>query len=166
MLYAMRIVGIDPGLATIGLGVLDARSPYDMQAVEWLTIKTKAGESASSRLAEIHADLTAFLRQTKPELAVVEKLFFATNEKTAMDVSQARGCILLALEQEHIPLMEATPLQLKSCITGDGKASKDQVRDMLVRMLSLTEIPTPDDAADALALAVFGALSIKTTMIA
>lgn len=154
----MRILGIDPGLATIGLGVVEAASPHDVKTVEWLTLCTPAGLPFAERLAEIARDLGEFLNTCHPQLAVVEKLFFAVNAKTAMDVAQARGVILSALATKGIPVLEPTPLQLKSCITGDGKADKAQVQQMLVRMLGLTEIPKPDDAADALALAVYGAL--------
>jgi crossover junction endodeoxyribonuclease RuvC len=156
----MRILGIDPGLATIGLGVVEASSPQDIRCGEWLTLQTAAGVPFPERLAEIHADLTAYLAETKPDLAVVEKLFFATNAKTAMDVSHARGVIILCLAQAAIPLLEATPLQMKSAITGDGAADKSQVQNMMVRMLSLQTIPKPDDAADALALAAYGALQM------
>ena len=155
---AMRILGIDPGLATIGIGVVDAKSAHDIVPGEWLTIQTKAGLPLAERLQEIEKDLVTLLAEVQPELAVVERLFFATNEKTALDVAHARGVIMLALARANIPIIEPTPLQLKSAITGDGKASKGQVQDMLVRMLKLRTIPKPDDAADALALAVYGAL--------
>jgi crossover junction endodeoxyribonuclease RuvC len=90
---------------------------------------------------------------------VVERLFFSRNEKTAFDVAHARGVILLTLSEAGIPFLEPNPMTLKSCITGDGRADKKQVQDMLMKILKLTEIPTPDDAADALGLAVFGALN-------
>ncbi len=154
----MRILGIDPGLATIGLGLVEAASPHDIRVCEWLTLETEAGTAFDERLGEIHSDLSAYIRQMKPDTAVVEKLFFATNARTAFDVAQARGVIILTLSQSAVPLMEPTPLQLKSCITGDGKAAKSQMQAMLVRMLRLRETPKPDDAADALALAVYGAL--------
>ncbi len=154
----MRILGIDPGLATIGIGVVEAESVHKIQALEWLTIETAAGLSTAERLQEIHRDLQEFLLTCRPDLAVVERLFFQTNVKTAMDVAQARGVILLTLAEHGIAVIEPSPLQLKSAITGDGKADKRQVQDMLVRMLSLSEIPKPDDAADALALAVYGAV--------
>ena len=154
----MRILGIDPGLATIGLGLVEAQSVHAITCIEWLTIVTEAGIPAPERLHELRTDLNAFLTEAKPELAVVERLFFETNVRTAMDVAQARGVILLTLAEHGIPVLEPTPLQLKSCITGDGKADKQQVQDMLKRMLNLTEIPKPDDAADALALAVYGAI--------
>ena len=154
----MRIVGIDPGLATVGLGVVEAQSAHDIRVVEWLTLTTAPTLSFGERLAEIHTDLSAYLQEIKPELAVVERLFFATNQRTAIDVAQARGVIVLTLAQAGIPSLEPTPLQLKSCITGNGSAAKGQVQDMLVRMLGLFSIPRPDDAADALALAVYGAV--------
>ena len=157
----MRIVGIDPGLATIGLGLGEAQSVHDITCIEWLTISTEAGLPTADRLKEIHHDLGEFLTEAKPELAVVERLFFETNVRTAMDVAQARGVILLTLAEHGIPAIEPTPLQLKSVITGDGKADKRQVQQMLLRMLHLTAIPKPDDAADALALAVYGALQNK-----
>ena len=154
----MKIIGIDPGLATVGIGLVEASSKHDIRAIEWLTIETKAGGEAANRLAEIAEDLTTLLQETTPDLAVVEKLFFAANEKTALDVAQARGVILQILAQHGIPITEPTPVQMKSVITGDGKADKRQVQDMLVRILNLQEIPKPDDAADALALAVYGVL--------
>ncbi len=154
----MRILGIDPGLATIGLGIIDRSENGDMTAVDWLTIKTKAGLPIAERLCEIAEDLKGFLRTIKPDLAVIERLFFATNEKTALDVAHARGVIVHTVASARVPMLEPTPLQLKLGITGDGGADKVQMQTMLVHLLSLSEIPTPDDAADALALAVYGAL--------
>lgn len=157
----MRIIGIDPGLATIGIGIVEAESVHVMRAVDWLTIETQAGVPTPQRLTEIHRDLTELLSQMQPDSAVVERLFFETNVRTAMDVAQARGVILLALGERGIPVIEPTPLQLKSLITGDGKADKRQMQDMIKRILNMHEIPKPDDAADALALAVYGALCAK-----
>lgn len=162
----MRILGIDPGLATVGLGLIEADGPHHMKVVEWLTIKTVADESTPERLQEIHRDLSEYLRETKPELAVIERVYFSKNVKTAIDVSQARGVILTCLSQHAIPLLEPTPSELKSAVCGDGKADKIQMQTMMMRMLSLQEIPKPDDAADALALAVFGVLSSRQFMIA
>ena len=154
----MRVLGIDPGLATVGVGYVDAASPHDIRAGEWLTIRTAAGLPLAERLKEIRIDLLAYIAEVRPELAVIEKLFFATNRKTAIDVAQARGVILLCLAEAAVPLLEVTPMQLKSCITGDGRADKRQVQDMLVRTLHLDRTPQPDDAADALALAVYGGI--------
>lgn len=151
-------MGIDPGLATIGIGVLDAESPSVFEALDWCTIETKAGVPGPERLAEIAKDLTGLISQWQPELAVVEKLFFEKNVRTAINVAEARGVILATLGQANIRVLEPTPLQLKSSITGDGRADKTQVQTMLMTLLKLEDPPTPDDAADALALAVLGAL--------
>lgn len=155
----MRILGIDPGLATIGLGLIEANGPHQMKVVEWLTIKTKAGIPLPERLQEIHKDLAAYVQEIKPDLCVIERVYFSKNVTTAIDVSQARGVILTCVAEQAIPLLEPTPSELKSAVCGDGKADKTQMQTMMMRMLELAEIPKPDDAADALALAVFGALS-------
>lgn len=161
----MRILGIDPGLATIGLGLIEANGPHQMKVVEWLTIKTKAGIPLPERLQEIHKDLAAYVQETKPDLCVIERVYFSKNVTTAIDVSQARGVILTCVAEQAIPLLEPTPSELKSAVCGDGKADKTQMQTMMMHMLELTEIPKPDDAADALALAVFGALSRNALLV-
>ncbi|OIO53811.1 crossover junction endodeoxyribonuclease RuvC [Candidatus Peregrinibacteria bacterium CG1_02_54_53] len=153
-----KILGIDPGLATTGLGLVAINGQQELSALEWLTIQTKPGLPLAERLEEIERDLAAYVKKERPDLAVVEKLYFSTNVKTAIDVAHARGVILLTLAAHDIEVMEPNPLSLKSCITGDGHADKRQVQDMLCRTLNLAEAPKSDDAADALALAVFGAL--------
>ena len=163
----MRILGIDPGLATVGLGLVEAGPGPALQAIEWLTIETDAGLELPQRLFEIGKDLDAYIRDTHPELAVIEKLFFSVNVKTALDVAQARGVILATVAKHGIPILEPTPPELKSCITGDGNADKAQVQRMLQAMFNLQEPPHPDDAADALALAAYGAfLGRRATLIA
>ena len=157
----MKILGIDPGLATIGLGLIESNGPQDAHAIEWLTIETPAGLELGQRLVEIQADITEYITTSKPELIVMEKLYFSTNAKTAIDVAQARGVLLTACLTSSIQTIEATPLQLKQAITGDGKADKRQVQDMVQRLLNLEEIPKPDDAADGLALAIYGSLYSK-----
>lgn len=154
----MKVLGIDPGLATIGLGLVESSSPHDIHAIEWLTITTKAGLETPERLLEIQKDLTEYILESQPDLIVIEKIYFAVNEKTVIDVAQARGVIIVTSAASGVPILEATPLQMKLCITGDGKADKRQVQDMLVLSLKLEEIPTPDDAADGLALAMYGAI--------
>ncbi len=154
----MRILGIDPGLATIGLGLIEASSSQTMEAIEWLTIETPSGLAFPDRLLEIQKDLTAFLDEAKPELCVIERLFFETNVKTALDVAHARGVIVVTVAARGIPIIDPTPLQLKLAITGDGKADKLQMQTMIKHLFKLTEIPKPADAADALALAAYGAL--------
>lgn len=153
----MRILGIDPGLATVGIGIVDAAPHTDLAVLEWLTITTTPGK-LHARLAEIDRDLTTILDESRPDIAVVERLFFARNAVSGIEVAHARGVILCRLALRHIPILEPSPLQLKSAITGDGKADKQQMQTMLLRLLKLKEIPRPDDAADALALAVFGSL--------
>lgn len=151
----MRILGIDPGLATIGIGLIEGTAQAPV-ALEWLTIETAPTLTMAERLQEIQSDLRAYLQETKPELAVIERLYFSVNEKTALDVAQARGVILATVAETGIPLVEPTPPELKSCITGDGSADKKQMQEMVKLLYRLDEIPTPDDAADALALAAFG----------
>lgn len=160
----MRILGIDPGLTTVGIGLIDVQGPEEYTAVDWLTIETDPGENPPTRLAEIAKDLRGLLKTMQPELAVVEQLFFARNEKTAISVAQARGVILLALAERDIPIVEPTPMQMKSAITGDGGADKKQIGDMLMRWLKLDAVPTPADAADALGLALYGAFLAKDPM--
>ena len=123
----MRIIGIDPGLATIGIGLIESRSSQTVSPIEWLTIETKAGLPMADRLKEIADDLSAYLQENQPELAVIEKLYFSVNEKTALDVAQARGVILATVAAQGIPIIEPTPPELKSCITGDGRADKKQI---------------------------------------
>jgi crossover junction endodeoxyribonuclease RuvC len=154
----MRILGIDPGLAIVGLGLLDAPERTVLQPVEWLTITTPAGLPLSERLCEIRSDLTRYLETSTPDVAVIERLFFAKNERTALDVAQARGVIMQTVAEHGIAIVEPTPLQMKQGITGDGSADKTQVLSMLMRELRLAQPPKPDDAADALALAMYGAL--------
>lgn len=163
----MRILGIDPGLAVIGVGLIEAKSPYDLEVLEWLTIRTAAGLPLAERLCEIGNDLETFVRETQPAFAVVERLFFETNVQTGLDVAHARGVILATLHKCGLRVTEPTPLQLKLAITGDGKADKLQMQTMMMHMLKLKEIPRPVDAADALALAAFGALQpVSSSMIA
>jgi crossover junction endodeoxyribonuclease RuvC len=159
MLYArvMRIIGVDPGLSTTGIGLVEAASGKDPVAVEWLTITTETALPLPQRLTELARDLKTFVAETEPTLAVVERVFFATNRRTAIDTAQARGAILVVLEEYGIPVIEVAPLELKMAITGDGKADKKQVQSMVMRTLKLKECPSPADAADALALALVGA---------
>ena len=154
----MKILGIDPGLATIGLGLIEANSPQELTVIDWLTITTPANTPLPDRLKEIHDDLSTYIAEHQPDRAVVETLFFETNVKTAIDVAQARGVILQTIAEHALELIEVSPMQLKAAITGDGNADKQQVQDMLVYTLKLDEVPQPDDAADALALAIYGSL--------
>ncbi len=162
----MRILGIDPGLATVGIGLIEAHSPQKIEPIEWLTIETKPGLTLPERLCELCNDLKGYLTESAPDLAVVEKIYFSKNEKTALDVAQARGALLSTLGTQGIPILEPSPSELKACITGDGRADKQQIQDMLSAMFQLSAPPRPDDAADALALAVFGALQKHNIVLA
>lgn len=158
----MRILGIDPGLQTVGLGWLDADGPHHITALDWCAITTESGLPLPQRLAEIAADFRGILDEVKPDLVVVEKLFFAVNATSAIDVAQARGAMVAEAAGRGIEVLEATPLQMKLAITGDGQADKRQIQDMLMQCLKLDVRPTPVDAADALALAYYGALQAHT----
>ncbi len=149
----MRILGIDPGYATVGFGILDYQG-MRFSTVEYGAILTEAHTDFSERLCIIYEDMTYLLEHYKPQCISVEKLFFNTNKTTGIMVAEARGVILLAAGQHHTPVYEYTPLQVKSAVVGYGKAEKAQVMDMTRRILHLDEIPKPDDAADALALAI------------
>ncbi len=149
----MRILGIDPGYAIVGYGVIEARSGV-YRPVEYGAVTTQAGEDFGLRLREIYEGMTELLSQHKPEAAAVEKLYFTNNKTTGIGVAEARGVILLALTQAGVPLYEYTPMQVKQAVTGYGKAEKYQVQEMTRRLLRLPEIPKPDDTADALALAI------------
>ena len=153
----MRILGIDPGLTTTGIGLLDVQGKT-MTALDWLTLTTDPANVLTDRLRELSEDFEAILNDMRPDLAVVEQIFFANNAKTVLAVAHARGVLLATLGRRAIPVIEATPMQLKSVVTGDGSADKRQIGAMLCMMLHLPKAPAPADAADALALAVYGAL--------
>ena len=149
----MRILGIDPGYAIIGYGILE----YDgarFQTVAFGAITTPAGKPFTERLDIIYRDMCTVLDTYRPDCMGIEKLFFNTNEKTAINVAQARGVILLALKKNGVPIFEYTPLQIKQALTGYGRAEKKQVQEMMRIMLRLDKVPKPDDTADALAMAI------------
>lgn len=149
----MLVLGIDPGYAIVGYGVLK----YDRNRfipVEFGAVTTKAKTEFTSRLETIYDGICDIIDRTKPEALAIEKLFFNTNTKTAIDVAQARGVILLAAKKKNVPIFEYTPLQVKQAVTGYGKAPKAQVMDLTRRLLNLESVPKPDDTADALALAI------------
>ena len=155
----MKILGIDPGTGIIGFGCIQTgkRTPVLLDAG---VIRTTIGDETASRLVELYDSITELIREVKPDAASVEKLFFAQNVTTAMAVSQARGVILLALQQAGVQIFEYTPLQIKMAITGYGKAKKADVQEMVRLQLGLTEVPKPDDCADALAAALTHASSV------
>ena len=158
---AMIVLGIDPGVATVGIGVIDAHNPEQMRAIDWLTVETPANTPLADRLKEIVNDIEVLISKHAPVRIVVEKLFFSNNQKTAIDVAQARGAILATVAQKDVEILEPTPMELKAAICGDGGADKLQMQMMVQRLLQLEELPQPDDAADALGLAIYGAVHIE-----
>ncbi len=149
----MIVVGIDPGLATVGFGVIRTERGV-ITPVSYGCIRTSAEKQPPERLLEIYTEINSLFEKYSPSVVSVEKLFFNKNVTNAMGVSEARGVILLAAQQKNIPVFEYTPLQVKQAITGSGKADKKQVQDMIKRLLNLSEIPRPDDAADGLSIAL------------
>ncbi|HSW99964.1 MAG TPA: crossover junction endodeoxyribonuclease RuvC [Patescibacteria group bacterium] len=158
----MRIIGIDPGTGILGFGIIEANGQKS-QLVDAGVIRTPVHEDDAVRLQTIFEELTDIIVQTKPQQMSVEKLFFARNVTTAMTVAQARGVVLLCGKQAGLTLFEYTPLQIKQAITGYGKADKKQVQEMVKVLLNLSEIPKPDDAADALAAALTHAGAARYT---
>ena len=149
----MRILGIDPGLAIVGYGVVDKiGSAY--KTIEYNAITTMAHTPIENRIKIIYDEISLLLNKFKPDALSIEELFFNNNSKTAIAVGQARGVVLLAAVEHNVPIYEYTPLQVKQALTGYGRASKTQIQQMMKNILALSEIPKPDDVADALAIAV------------
>lgn len=159
----MTILGIDPGTATTGFGAI-RKTNGKLSVVDYGVIATSDKLVMQDRLKIIFDDLNQVIKTTKPDQLVVEKLFFATNSKTAISVGQARGVVLLVAAQNNLPIAEYTPLQVKQAITGFGQATKKQVQHMVKNILSLKTIPEPDDAADALAIAIMHSAIKKTNI--
>ena len=149
----LRILGIDPGYAIVGFGVLDYDG-RDFSVVNFGAITTPVGMDFEDRLEIIYRDMNEVINTYHPEAMSLEKLFFNTNHTTAIDVAQARGVILLCAKQNGVTVFEYTPLQVKNSVVGYGKAEKKQVQQMTRSLLRLKEVPKPDDTADALALAI------------
>lgn len=149
----MRILGIDPGYAIVGFGITDY-SGTNFVPLEYGAIITQAHMDFSLRLKCIADDMDTILEKFSPDCLSIEKLFFTNNQKTGIDVAQARGVIILSAVRHDVPVFEYTPLQVKQAVVGYGKAEKKQVMDMTRRILKLGKIPKPDDAADALALTI------------
>ena len=149
----MIVIGIDPGLARVGYGVI-AVTNRKPQPICYGCIETDKDLRASERLVQIYNELMVLFEKYPPAEVAVEKLFFSKNITSAMNVSEARGVILLLAEQQKIPVSEYTPNQVKQAITGSGSADKRQMQEMIMRLLHLPEIPKPDDAADGLSIAL------------
>lgn len=149
----MRILGLDPGTATTGYGIVDVVDG-DVRAVDYGVIETSPDDPPEQRLRTIFQQLNALIAEHRPERAAVEQLFFGRNITTAIAVGQARGVLLLALADAGIPISEYSPPKVKEAVTGYGKAEKRQMQLMVRHLLDLAETPQPDDAADALAVAI------------
>ena len=149
----MIVIGIDPGLARVGYGIIEVKNRKP-EPICYGCIESGKDQRTSERLLHIYTGVAALFEKYPPAHIAVEKLFFTKNITSAMGVSEARGVILLLAEQQNIPVTEYTPNQVKQAITGSGKADKRQMQEMIMRLLHLPEIPRPDDAADALSIAL------------
>lgn len=159
----MIVLGIDPGYATVGFGVVHAVGDR-MNALAWGAIQTAAETPFPERLADIYDGVTELIDRFKPDAVSVEELFFNTNQKTVIGVGQARGVIVLACQKKGVPVSEYTPLQVKSAVVGYGRAEKKQVMELTRVQLNLQKTPKPDDAADALALAMTHVRSLASQL--
>ncbi len=157
----MIILGIDPGYAIVGIGVLEYKG-NKFRPIEYNAITTHSSMSTSLRLKLIYEEIGVYLDKYKPDAVAIEELFFNSNQKTAIAVAQARGVLVVQAAVREIPIYEYTPLQIKQAVTGYGRADKGQIQQMVKLLLGLNAIPKPDDAADALAVAICHAHSSKT----
>jgi crossover junction endodeoxyribonuclease RuvC len=157
----MIILGIDPGIATVGFGVIET-SGAEISHMSHGIISTKAGLRLSMRLSRIYYDALELIDAFSPDVMAVEELFFNTNLKTAVAVAHGRAATIMAGEERGVPMFEYTPLQVKQAVTGYGRADKKQVMDMVKRLLKLENTPRPDDAADALAIAICRARNVNS----
>lgn len=161
----MTILGLDPGVATVGFGIITS-DKYSQQLVQHGVITTAAGLPLSNRLGRIYRDTLELIEKFRPDAMAVEELFFNTNLKTGIAVSHGRGALLLAGENSGTSIYEYTPLQVKQAVTGYGRADKKQVMEMVKRLLNMKTLPKPDDAADALAIALCHARSNTSLLMA
>lgn len=150
----MRILGIDPGYGLVGFGVIDSESYGKYCAVEYGVISTEKDTKFSDRLLIIYDGMKYLIDKFHPDAVAIEELFFHTNTTTAISVAEARGVIIISAKHCKLPLFEYTPLQIKSALTGNGRAEKAQVQYMVKNILELDKTPKPDDSADALAVAI------------
>ncbi len=149
----MVILGIDPGYAIVGWGLVEYNN-NSFRPIRYGAVTTDAEMDFNLRLKVIYDDVSEIIKTFKPDALAIERLYFTTNQKTAIMVAEARGVTLLAAQQNNLPIFEYTPLQVKTAVTGYGKAQKPQVMEMTRRLLNLQTVPKPDDTADALAIAI------------
>ena len=159
----MRILGIDPGYAIVGWGAVDYQGSR-FSCLGYGAVTTPAGMDFPQRLEQIYVGVENLFETYKPEALAIEQLFFTNNKTTGIAVAEARGVILLCAARHNIPIFEYTPMQVKQSVVGYGKATKLQVMDMTKRLLHLQAVPRPDDAADALALALCHARSATSML--
>lgn len=150
----MAVIGIDPGTAITGFGIIQEKPDGALQTMRYGAIRTDSHQKAEMRLVSLYLQLNEVLDSSDVESAAVERLFFQKNTKTALSVGEARGVILLSLSQKNIPVYEYNPVDIKQAVTGFGRADKQQIQLMVKALLNLEHIPQPDDAADALAIAI------------
>lgn len=150
----MRILGIDPGYGLVGWGIIDFDKAGKLKAIDYGVIETDKSNELPDRLLEIHIDMTELLEQFKPDLVGIETLIFHKNITTGIQVAEARGVITLAAREFGIPTIHVNPSQIKAAISGYGKATKRQMQENVKLLCGLDDIPRPDDAADALAVAI------------
>ena len=150
----MLVLGIDPGTATTGYGLVRENQDGSLTVVDYGIVSTPAGQPMPERLLELHRQLSEIIQLHRPDSGAVEKLFFSRNVTTALTVGQARGVALLSIAQSGASVNEYTPMEIKQAVAGYGGAGKQQVQQMVRALLSLSEVPRPDDAADALAVAI------------
>ena len=159
----MRILGIDPGIAIVGFGLIESNRG-SVRMLQYGAVTTEAGLPLATRLVQIENDMTALISQLKPDEIAVEELFFSKNITTGIAVAHGRGVILCTAERLGVPIVEYTPMQVKQAVAGYGLADKKQVMDMTKRLLKLKAVPKPDDAADALAIAICHARSATSLL--
>lgn len=159
----MRILGIDPGIAIVGFGLIESERG-SVRMLQYGAVTTEAGLPLATRLLQIENDMTALIAQLQPDEIAIEELFFSKNITTGIAVAHGRGVILCTAEKLGVPIFEYTPMQVKQAVVGYGLAEKKQVMDMTRRLLHLKTVPKPDDAADALAIAICHARSATSLL--
>jgi crossover junction endodeoxyribonuclease RuvC len=155
------VLGLDPGIAITGYGLVEESPSGDLSCIGYGTVTTPAGQPTSSRLLSIDRDLEALIHKYEPDVVAIEELFFSRNVTTALIVGQARGVAILSAARAGLPVREYKPMEVKQAVTGYGRAPKTQVQEMVRLLLNLDHVPQPDDAADAVAVAVCHVYNVR-----